>query len=103
MAKRSQDWNKVLSRDLHDPKFAREFLIVAIEEGVPLQAALSKAIKAYCVAEFAKNLKIASPNMLRAVNTKHNPTKETLNELLMPFGLKLTVAPITAIRHRKAS
>jgi DNA-binding phage protein len=102
MSKRSQDWNEGLSQDLQDPKFAREFLLAAIEEGVPLQAALSKAIKAYGIAEFAKKVKIASPNLLRAVNPKHNPTQETLNKLLKPFGLQLTVAPIAATRHRKA-
>ncbi len=102
MSKRSQDWNEGLSQDLKDPKFAREFLLAAIEEGVPLQASLCKIIKAYGVTEFAKKVKMASPNLLRAVNPKHNPTQETLNKLLKPFGLQLTVAPITATRHRKA-
>ena len=33
MARRSEDWNIGLARDLQDPKFAREFLLGAVEEG----------------------------------------------------------------------
>jgi hypothetical protein len=32
MARRSEDWNVGLARDLQDPKFAREFLLGAVEE-----------------------------------------------------------------------
>ncbi len=35
---------------------------------------------------------MASPNVLRAINPRHDPTQETLNRLLKPFGLKLSVA-----------
>ena len=40
MARRSEDWNVGLARDLQDPKFAREFLLGAVEVGVPVQVAL---------------------------------------------------------------
>ena len=94
MAKRSQNWSEGLSDDLKDPAFARDFILAAVDEGLSLQLALGKVIRACGVTEFAKKIKVASPNVLRAVNPKHNPTQDTLNLLLKPFGLKLTVAPI---------
>ena len=36
MARRSKEWNIGLAQDLRDPKFAREFLLAAIEEGVSI-------------------------------------------------------------------
>jgi hypothetical protein len=33
---------------------------------------------------------MASPNVLRAINPRHNPTQETLNRLLRPFKLRRT-------------
>ena len=94
MARRSQNWNEGLSEDLRDPEFAREFLMASLDEGVPLQVALGKVVRAYGVKEFARKVKMASPNLVRAVDRRHNPTQETLNRLLKPFGLKLSVKPI---------
>jgi DNA-binding phage protein len=94
MARRSEDWNVGLARDLEDPAFAREFLLSAVDEGVPVQAALGKVIRAMGVKEFAARVKMASPNVLRAINPRHNATHQTLNRLLKPFKLRLTLARI---------
>jgi DNA-binding phage protein len=94
MAKRSVDWNEGLAKDLQDLNFAREFLLASLAEGISVQVVLGKVIRAMGVKEFSKKSKIASPNILRAINPKHNPTQDTLNRLLKPFGLMLTVAPI---------
>ena len=40
MARRHEDWNVGLAEDLRDRELARECLLGAIDEGVPLQAAL---------------------------------------------------------------
>lgn len=61
MARRSEDWNIGLAHDLPDPKFAREFLLGAVEEGVPVQVALAKVIRAMGVKEFAAKVRMASP------------------------------------------
>ncbi len=53
MARRSEDWNVGLAEDLRDATFAREFLLAAIDEGVDLQIALGKVIRAMGVKEFA--------------------------------------------------
>jgi hypothetical protein len=42
MARRSEDWNIGLAQDLRSPEFAREFLLSAVEEGVPVQVVLGK-------------------------------------------------------------
>jgi len=94
MARRHKDWNIGLAKDLRDRKFAREFLLGAIDEGVPLQVALAKVVRAMGVKEFAAKVHMASPNLLRALNPHHNPTHATLNRLLKPFRLKLSLAPL---------
>ena len=53
MARRSKDWNVGLAQDLRDPNFAREFLLAAIEEGVSIQIALGKVIRAIGIKEFS--------------------------------------------------
>ena len=45
----------------------------------------------------------ASPNLLRALNPRHNPTQDTLNRLLKPFRLKLSLAPIDEPKGRHAA
>src|SRR3954468_5693499 len=95
MARRHEDWNVGLAEDLRDPEFAREFLLGAIDEEVPLQVALGKVVRAMGVKEFAAKVGMASPNLLRTLNPRHNPTQGTLNRLLKPFRLKLSLAPIS--------
>jgi hypothetical protein len=38
-----------------------------------------------------------------AINPRHNPTQETLNRLLKPFRLKLSLAPIEQPKSRHAA
>jgi DNA-binding phage protein len=99
MTRRSKDWNEGLAQDLLDPEFARQFILAALGEGVSIQVALGKVIRSYGVKEFSKKARMASPNILRAINPRHNPTQETLNRLLKPLGLMLTVMPIPARRR----
>ena len=44
MPRRSRNWNAGLAQDLRDQDFAREFLLAAMDEGVPIQIALGKVI-----------------------------------------------------------
>jgi DNA-binding phage protein len=102
MARRSRDWNKGLARDLTDVEFSREFLLAAIDEGVSVQQALGKVVRAIGVKEFAAKIRMASPNVLRAIHPRHNPTQETLNRLLKPFRLRLSLAVIAPKTRRAA-
>ena len=103
VARRSEDWNVGLAKDLRDAAFAREFLLAAIDEGVDLQLALGKVIRAMGVKEFAAKVRMPSPNVLRAINPRHNPTQDTLNRLLKPFKLRLSLAPLTGRPRRTAA
>ena len=103
MARRSKDWNIGLAQDLRDPHFAREFLLAAIDEGGSIQIALGKVIRAIGVKECSVKIGSASSNLLRASNPRHNPTQETLNRLLKPFKLKLSLAPIKEPKRRRAA
>jgi hypothetical protein len=53
--------------DLKDPAFDREFLAAAVEDGIPLQRALGKVIRATVVKEFADRVDMPSSNLLRAI------------------------------------
>ena len=103
MARRSEDWNIGLAKDLRDASFAREFLLASIDEGVDLQLALGKVIRAMGVKEFAAKVRMAGPNVLRAINPRHNPTQDTLNRLLKPFRLRLSLAPLAGKPRRSAA
>ncbi len=103
MARRSRDWNRGLADDLRDPAFAREFLLAAIDDGVSVQRALGKVVRAMGVTEFAAKVHMASPNVQRAINPRHNPTQETLNRLLRPFRLRLGLAPLDGRGTRTAA
>ena len=98
--RRSKDWEKGLAEDFKDPNFIKEFVLAAVEDGVPLQLTIGKVIRCIGVNEFSKKANIPSSNILRAIDVKHNPTQETLNKLLKPLGLMLTVSPI--IKKRAA-
>jgi len=103
MARRSRDWNAGLAKDLQDQEFVREFLLAAIDEGVPIQVALAKVVRATGVKEFAAKVGMASPNVLRAIDRRYNPTQRTLNRLLQPFNLRLSLARIEAPKRRRAA
>ena len=103
MARSSRDWSIGLAQDLRDPKFAREFLRAAVDEGVDLQVALGRVIRAIGVKEFAARVSMASPNVVRAINPRHNPTHATLSRLLRPFRLRLSLAPIAKPGRESAS
>jgi DNA-binding phage protein len=92
-----------LAQDLQDREFAREFLMAAIDEGVPIQVALAKVIRATGVKEFAARVRMASPNILRAIDRRYNPTQRTLNRLLRPFNLRLSLARIEAPKRCHAA
>jgi DNA-binding phage protein len=103
MARRTKDWNEGLAKDLENPEFAREFLLSAVEEGISLQQALGKAIRAMGVKEFAARIGMESPNLLRTINPRHNPTQATIDRLLNPFGLKLSLALIGKTKRKCAA
>ncbi len=100
MKKLSEFWNIELTKKLKNKSFAREFLLASMDEGIPIQEVLKKIISAYGVTEFAKMVDMAPPNILRAVDLRHNPTRTTLDALIKPFGLMLG---LQLIKRQKAA
>ena len=49
------------------------------------------------------NEEVPFSNVQRAIHPRHNPTQETLDRLLQPFGLKLSLAPIEQSPDSKAA
>lgn len=93
IARRREDWNVGLAHDLQDPKFSR----VSARRGRgwrPCSGVARQVIRAMGVKEFSAKVRTASPNVLRAINPRHNPTQDALNRVLRPFKLRLTLAPI---------
>ena len=98
MARRTVDWNAGLAKDLKNKEFAQEFILDSIDEGLSIQDILGKVIRAYGIKEFSKKCGLASSNIVRAINPKHNPTHDTLNRLLKPFGLRIGISQIGSRR-----
>ncbi len=91
MPMRSRDWNEGLSERLKDLSYASDFILVLMEEGHSLQEALGITIRGYGVREFAILVNLNESSIQRATDPDHNPTKSTLEQLLAPFNLYLTV------------
>jgi len=60
VVRRSKDWNRGLAEDLRDPQFAREFLLAAIDDGISVQRALGKVVRAMGVKEFAAKVRMGT-------------------------------------------
>lgn len=100
MARGSKDWNQGLARDLRNPEFARRFLLAAVEDGIPLQQVMGKVIRAVGVKEFAAKVRMDGPHLLRAIHPRHTPNQDTLNRLLRPFRLKLSIVLLDKHKRR---
>ena len=93
MARSSRQWETPTSVDLREPAVARAFLLAAGDEGVSLQVALAKVVRALGVKEFARHVHMAPGTLERALRRQYVPPVATSNRLLAPFGLHLAVRP----------
>ena len=94
MVRRAKDWDEHMLEDLNDPAFASELMLAGVENGMTLRQALGDIIRGIGVKEFASKVGMPGPHVVRAVDPTHNPTEETLERLLRPFGLRLGLTPI---------
>lgn len=102
MRKKTVDWNVGLMEDLKDPEFAKGFVEACLEEGVPLQVALGKVVKAQGYSAVARKIKMGVPNVMRAVQPKANPTIATVTKLLNGVGLTFAVGFLKTPARRRA-
>ena len=100
MARRSRNWTQGLARDLRDPEFARRFILAAVEEGIPLQQAIGKVIRVAGAKEFAAQVRMEYPQLLRAIHPRHSPSQDMINRLLRPFQLKLNLVLLDKHKRR---
>ena len=100
MAKGSRDWNHGLTHDLRNPEFARRFIVAAVEDGIPLQQAIGKVIRAAGVKEFAAKVRMDRLHLARTIHPRHTPNQEMVNRLLRPFRLKLSIVPLDKQKRR---
>lgn len=98
MSRRTRDWDDGLAEDLKDPDFAKEFLVAAVEEEISLHDALAKVISCYGIKEFSEKIGMSSSNLVRILKKNYNPTQDTLNKLLAPFGLIIGIKQIKTTR-----
>ena len=91
MPTRSRDWNEQVAKELKDLSYAQNFLTELLGEGDDLQTALGRLIRLYGVKEYSRLAKMEASAVQRAIDTQHNPTKETLEKLLAPLKLRLGV------------
>jgi DNA-binding phage protein len=103
VARRSKGYDEDTAADLEDPNLVRSRLTAGIDAGTSLQDALGQVIRAMGVKEFAEKVGMPSPNVLRAIDPKHNPTLETLERLLKPFGLRVGLAATKKAHKGRAS
>ncbi len=103
MARRSKEYDEEKAADLEDPGFVRESLMTAVAGGSVLQEALGELIRTMGVKEFSEKVGMPSPNVLRAIDPKHNPTLQTLERLLRPFGLRIGLAELRKGSKGRAS
>jgi DNA-binding phage protein len=100
MTRRSANWNEGLARDLRKRDFAQAFIQGCLDEGLSVQDSLAKVIRAYGIKEFSVKAGLPSSNVLRAISPGYNPTVDTLNTLLKPFALSLSVVPRRKVSSR---
>ncbi len=64
---------------------------------------MTESIRAIGITEFATQIGMPRPNVQRAIRPHYNPTQDTLNRLLAPFRLRLSLAPLSTSRRRRAA
>jgi probable addiction module antidote protein len=102
MRKKTTDWNDGLMEDLKDPEFTKGFVEACLDEGVPLQVALGKVVKAQGYSLVARKVHMAVPNVMRAVQPNANPTLATVSRLLQGVGLKFAVGFLEGPRRKRS-
>ena len=91
---RVRDFNELLSEELHDASFAREYFLAKMtevdgEQGLSFFETLKHVIRVMGVKEYARPIGMERQNVSRIIAQKDPPKVETLNRMLEPFALKI--------------
>jgi probable addiction module antidote protein len=90
------DHSEALIADLRkDPELALEYLKAALEDNSDdpdaLRIALNHVARAYGIPTLAKAAKKPKQSVYRALSNKGNPTLDTVDAILRPLGMKLSI------------
>ncbi len=93
---RTKNFDEYLSEQLQDYDYRREYLLqlmttVDDEEGLSLFDALKETVNTMGVTEFSDLVGMERSGISRLLSQEHLPKVETLDRLLVPFGLKTRI------------
>jgi probable addiction module antidote protein len=92
---RLKSYKTDLHRRLRDPEYAAEYLgqVLAAKDSAAFLIALKDVVEASGgVGGLAGRVGIKRPSLYKILSKKGNPTLSTLQEILKPLGLRISVA-----------
>ena len=96
---RLKSYRDDLLKRLSDPEYAAAYLaeVLAQRDGAAFLIALKDVVDASGgMGELADHVGIKRPSLYKILSKKGNPTLATLQELLKPLGLRVSIALDTA-------
>ena len=88
-----------LKQRLANPEYAAEFLaqVLAEKDSAAFLIALKDVVEAGGgVGSLAARVGLKRPSLYKILSKDGNPTLETLQEILEPLGMRVSVAPVKA-------
>ena len=92
---RLKNYRTDLLKRLADPEYAAEYLaqVLAEKDSAAFLIALKDVVEASGgVGELAGRVGLQRPSLYKILSKKGNPTLETLQEILKPLGLRVSIA-----------
>ncbi|MGB0454970.1 MAG: helix-turn-helix domain-containing protein [Bacteriovoracaceae bacterium] len=97
MPRRSESYNQFVAEKMQDPEYAKETLLVSIEEfGESIEEALKYTIQLMGAKEFSEKALVPYQNVSDFIRGKRKPKIETLNKYLSVFNLKAKIVVVDA-------
>ena len=87
---RTESFDELLSEQLQNPEFAKEFLLSSMEgdDGLDLVNALKRTISCMGIKEYSEMSGIHRNSVSRMLSQEDIPKIDTLNKYLFPFNLR---------------
>jgi len=92
---RLRNYKDDLNKRLRDPEYAAEYLARVLEENdsAAFLIALKDVVEAGgCVGKLAGRVGLKRPSLYKILSKRGSPTLATLQEILKPLGLRVSVA-----------
>ena len=92
---RLQNYKDDLNQRLRDPEYAAEYLaqVLAGKDHAAFLIALKDVVEAGSgMGNLARRVGLKRPSLYKILSRNGNPTLETLQEILKPLGLRVSIA-----------